>query len=548
VNGAAMRGLMMDVPLMISSIITHAARFHGDTEVVARLVDGSVHRSTYRTLAKRAAQLAHALRALGVEPGERVATLAWNTHRHVELYYAITGIGAVCHTINPRLHADQIAYIAAHARDRYVFADTTFVPLLEALAPRLPGVRGYVILADEATMPHTSLPNALCYESLLAREPARIDWPFFDERTAAGLCYTSGTTGDPKGVLYSHRSTVLHAMSGCMAEMTRLTESSRCIMPIVPMYHANAWGFPFSAPMMGAKLVLPGAAHDPQSLHTLLEDEGVQTAGAVPTVWLALLDHLETTGKELTTLRSLRVGGAAAPATMIEAYERRGIEVIHGWGMTETSPVCTTGSLKPKHRDHATRKRYQRRAGRCMYGVQMRIVDDEGRTLPDDGVAQGELQVRGPWIASGYYENDAASAAAFTADDWLRTGDICSLDADGYLTIRDRSKDLIKSGGEWISSIDLENAALTHPEIAQAAAIAVPHPRWGERPLLVVVRRPQSALDGGTVLAHLAAKVAKWWLPDEVVFADELPLTATGKISKRALRERLIAPRAYVAD
>ncbi|HTJ24784.1 MAG TPA: long-chain fatty acid--CoA ligase [Candidatus Limnocylindria bacterium] len=530
---------MMDVPLMISSIITHAARFHGDTEVVARVADGSVHRSTYRELAGRTAQLAHALRALGVEPGERVATLAWNTHRHVELYYAIAGIGAVCHTINPRLHADQIAYVAAHAQDGYVFADTAFVPLLEALAPRLPRVRGYVLLCDAPSMPATSLPNARCYESLIAGRPERIDWPVFDERTAAGLCYTSGTTGEPKGVLYTHRSTVLHAMSGCMAEMTRLTESSRCLMPIVPMYHANAWGFPFSAPMMGAKLVLPGAAHDAASLYALLEGEGVRTAAAVPTIWLGLLEHLEATGKELTALRALRVGGSAAPEAMIAAYERRGIEVIHGWGMTETSPVCTTGSLKPKHRDPLTRKRYQRRAGRCMYGVQMRIVDEEGTVLPDDGESQGELQVRGPWIASAYFANDAASAAAFTADGWLRTGDVCTLDEDGYLTIRDRSKDLIKSGGEWISSIDLEHAALTHPAIAQAAAIAVPHARWGERPLLVVVRRAGNTLERDDVIAHLAGKVAKWWLPDEVVFADELPLTATGKVAKKTLRENV---------
>jgi acyl-CoA synthetase (AMP-forming)/AMP-acid ligase II len=534
---------MMDVPLMIGSIITHAARFHGDTEIVARLPGGAVHRSTYRELGARTAQLAHALRLLGVEPGERIATLAWNTHRHVELYYAIAGIGAVCHTINPRLHPDQIASIAAHADDRYVFADTTFVPLLEALAPRLPCVRGYVVLCDEGAMPETSLPNALCYESVIANRPTQIDWPVFDERSAAGLCYTSGTTGEPKGVLYSHRSTVLHAMSGCMAEMTRLTESSRCLMPIVPMYHANAWGFPFTAPMMGAKLVLPGAAHDPASLYELLEGEGVQTAAAVPTIWLALLDYLETTGKELRALRALRVGGAAAPETMIAAFERRGIEVIHGWGMTETSPVCTTGSLKPKHRDPVTRKRYQRRAGRCIYGVQMRIVDDAGRTLPDDGEAQGELQVRGPWIASAYYANEAATVQTFTADGWLRTGDICTLDADGYLTIRDRSKDLIKSGGEWISSIDLENAALTHPAIAQAAAIAIPHERWGERPLLVVVRRAGTTLERENVLEHLAGKVAKWWLPDEVLFTDALPLTASGKVSKKALRERVNAAR-----
>ncbi|HYZ17764.1 MAG TPA: AMP-binding protein, partial [Candidatus Acidoferrum sp.] len=440
----------MDVPLMISSIITHAARFHGDTEIVSRSVEGPVQRTTYRDAAARAAQLAHGLRALSVAPGERIATLAWNTARHFELYYGIAGIGAVCHTVNPRLHPAQIAAILQHADDRYVFVDLTFVPLLESIAERLPRVRGYVILTDEATIPATTLPNVLCYETLIAAQPAEIDWPLFDENTASGLCYTSGTTGEPKGVLYSHRSTVLHAMSGCMAEMSRRTESSRCIMPIVPMFHVNAWGFPYSAPMMGSKLVLPGRAHDAASLYALLEDEGVQTAAAVPTVWLDLLAYLETNGKELTQLRAMRVGGSAAPPSMIEAYERRGIEVIHGWGMTETSPVCTTGSLKPKHRESPDRLRYQMKAGRCVYGVEMRIVDDENRRLPDDGIARGELQVRGPWIARAYYEDAEATAASFTADGWFRTGDIASLDADGYLTLHDRSKDLIKSGGEWI--------------------------------------------------------------------------------------------------
>jgi acyl-CoA synthetase (AMP-forming)/AMP-acid ligase II len=534
----ALPGLMMDAPLVISTILRHAQRFEGDVEIVSRSVEGPIHRETYAELGKRAAQLAHALRALGVEPGDRVGTLAWNTYRHVEVYYGVAGIGAVCHTANPRLHEEQIAYIINHADDTFIFTDLTFVPLLEALAPRLPRVRGYVILTDAAHMPATTLPNVHCYETLLAAQPTTIAWPTFDENMAAGLCYTSGTTGEPKGALYSHRSSVLHAMSGCMSELTRRAESSRCLMPIVPMYHVNAWGFPYLAPMMGAKLVLPGPAHDPASLYALLEGERVQTAGAVPTIWLAMLNYLEETGKELTALRALRIGGSAAPRALIDAFESRGIEVIHGWGMTETSPVCTTGSIKAKHRSAPDARAYQMHAGRIVYGVDMRIVDDEGVVLPDDGVAQGELQVRGPWVIGAYYRNAEASAKAFTADGWFRTGDVASLDSDGYLTIRDRSKDLIKSGGEWISSIDLENAAVAHPDIMEAAAIAIPHPKWAERPLLVVVPRPGVTLDRSAVLQFLEGKVAKWWLPDDVLFVTALPHTATGKVSKRDLREQ----------
>jgi fatty-acyl-CoA synthase len=536
-----MRGLMMDVPLMISSILTHASRFTGDQEIVSRSVEGPIHRSTFRDLAARSAQLAHALRGLGVEPGDRVATLAWNTYRHVELYYAVAGIGAVCHTVNPRLFRNQIAYIMNHADDGYVFADLTFVPLLEALAPQLPRVRGYVILTGESTMPQTTLPNVMCYETLIGAQPATIDWPVFDEHTASGLCYTSGTTGDPKGVLYSHRSTVLHALVSGIPESSRRRETTACMLPIVPMFHVNGWGYPFVAPMMGAKLVLAGPVHDGASLYELIETEGVQIAAGVPTVWQGLLDYLTTTGKELTTLHAARIGGSAAPPAMIDAFERRGIEVIHGWGMTETSPVCTNGSIARKHRDAPNRMDYQRKAGRSLFGAQMRVVDDGGNVLPDDGVSQGELHVRGPWIASAYFENEAATRAQFTDDGWFKTGDIISLDADGYLTIHDRSKDVIKSGGEWISSIDLENAAVGHPEIAEAGAIAIAHPRWGERPLLVVVRRPDSTIDAAGVLAYLQDKVAKWWLPDDVAFIDEMPHTATGKISKKTLRERYAA-------
>jgi fatty-acyl-CoA synthase len=533
-----MRGSMMETPLLVSSIIEHAARFHGDVEIVSRSVEGPLHRTTYRDVRGRAAQLASALRALGVENGDRIGTLAWNTHRHLETYYGVSGIGAVCHTINPRLHADQIAYIVNHADDRWILTDLTFVPQLEALQERLPGVRGFIVLTGEAHMPATTLRGALCYETLLAAQRPRIAWPSFDENSAAAMCYTSGTTGEPKGVLYSHRSVVLHAMAGVMAESSRRQISSASFLPIVPMFHVNAWGYPYSAPMIGGKLVFAGPANDPESLYELLEAERVQTAAAVPVIWLRLLAYLEESGKPLTALRALRVGGSAAPASMIEAYEARGVEVIHGWGMTETSPICTTGSVKAKHRDPAIRLKYQRRAGRIVYGVQMRIVADDGTVQPDDGVSEGELHVRGPWITAEYYANAAATAARFTADGWLRTGDIATLDSDGYLTIRDRSKDLIKSGGEWISSIDLENAAVGHPEIVEAAAIAVPHPTWAERPLLVVVKTPGSALDRDGVLAYLSDKVAKWWLPDDVVFVPELPHAATGKVSKRALREQ----------
>ncbi len=533
-----MRGSMMETPLLVSSIIEHAARFHGDAEIVSRSVEGPLHRTTYRAVRNRAAQLANALRALGVESGDRIGTLAWNTWRHLETYYGVSGIGAVCHTINPRLHADQIAYIVNHADDRWILTDLTFVPQLEALQERLPGVRGFIVLTDEAHLPSTALRGALCYETLLAAQPAAIAWPAFAENDAAAMCYTSGTTGEPKGVLYSHRSVVLHAMAGVMAEASRRQISSASFLPIVPMFHVNAWGYPYSAPMIGAKLVFAGPLNDPESLYELLEGEQVQTAAAVPVIWLRLLAYLEETGKPLTALRALRVGGSAAPASMIEAYEARGVEVIHGWGITQTSPICTTGSVKAKHRDPAIRLKYQRRAGRIVYGVQARIVADDGTVQPDDGASEGELQVRGPWVTGEYYANPEATAAQFTEDGWFKTGDIATLDGDGYLTIRDRSKDLIKSGGEWISSIDLENAAVGHPEIVEAAAIAVPHPTWAERPLLVVVKTPGSALDRDSVLAYLNDKVARWWLPDDVVFVDELPHAATGKVSKRTLREQ----------
>jgi len=527
---------MMDVPLLTSSILKHGARFHHDVEIVSRTVEGPIHRYPYRDLAARSAQLAHALVGLGVREGERVGTIAWNTYRHVELYYGVSGIGAVCHTINPRLHDDQIVYIVNHADDAVLFADLTFVPLLERLRSSFERVRAIVILAAPELMPETSLPNVFCYESLLQGLPQSYDWPVFDENTASGLCYTSGTTGAPKGALYSHRSTVLHAMTGCMAEMSWMPESRICVMPIVPMFHVNAWGFPFVAPMMGAKLVLPGPLHDAASLYELLESEAVRRAGAVPTVWLALHDYLERTGKNFTFLKSMRIGGSSAPPALVAAFEARGIEVTNGWGMTEMSPVGTTGAIKAKHLDHPERGRYQATQGRALFNVDMRVIGDDGNVAPDDGVTQGELQVRGPWVASAYYNDEDATRAAFTDDGWFKTGDIVSIDPDGYMSLRDRSKDLIKSGGEWISSIDLENAAVAHPEIAEAAAIGVPHPKWSERPVLCIVRQPGSTLEAGDVLAFLDGKIAKWWMPDDVTFVEALPHTATGKVSKRELR------------
>ncbi|MBV8583892.1 MAG: AMP-binding protein, partial [Candidatus Eremiobacteraeota bacterium] len=393
-------------------------------------------------------------------------------------------------------------------------------------------------LTGEATMPKTSLPNVHCYETLLAEQPNAIEWPVFDERTASSLCYTSGTTGDPKGVLYSHRSTILHSLSGVGTDQNRRVDRTPCALPLVPMFHVNGWGFPYTAPMMGAKLVLPGMGYEGKQIYELMESEKVTSAGGVPTIWYRLLAYLEETGAKLSTLQFMKVGGSASPPALIEAFESRGVEVVQGWGMTETSPVCSSGCLPGEIRDTPERLSYQLKAGHCLYGVEMKIVDPTGETLPNDGVAVGELCVRGPWVASAYYENPQATELAFTADGWFRTGDLVSINPDGYLTITDRAKDLIKSGGEWISSIDLENVALRHPDVEEVAAIALPHPQWGERPMLVVRRRAGTNVDRDDIVAFLTPKVAGWWLPDEIAFVDEMPYTATGKISKKTLRER----------
>ena len=449
-----MRGLMMDSPLLTSSLIVHAARHHGDTEIVSRSVEGPIHRTTYGEAEARAKRLAKALLELGVGDGDRVATLAWNGYRHLELYFAISGLGAVCHTINPRLFADQLAYIVNHAEDRYIFLDLSFVGLLEGLHARLPGVEGFVIMTDAEHMPETSLPNVLCYETLIAAQNAGYDWPRLDENLASGLCYTSGTTGNPKGVLYSHRSTVLHSLSCCTADHPLAASFREVILPVVPMFHVQAWGIPYAAAMAGAKLVMPGPRLDGEALHELLQSERVTMTAGVPTIWLGLLDYLAKTGKTLDHLDCLLVGGSAAPLSMIEAFEEdHGVEVIHAWGMTETSPVATTGRLKRKFLDlpRAEQRKIKVTQGRALYGVETQIADDAGQAQPHDGQASAQLMVRGPWVASAYLEDPAASAAAFDAAGWFATGDVATIDADGHIAIIDRGKDLIKSGGEWMS-------------------------------------------------------------------------------------------------
>lgn len=534
-----MRGLMMDRPLMISQIIEHAARNFPDQQIVSGAVEGGVHRYTYLDAARRSRQLAKALQALGIKGDERIGTVAWNTWRHLEVYYASSGIGAICHTINPRLPVEQFSYVVNHAEDQYLFIDLTFVPLLEKLQPMLKGVRGYVIMTDAAHMPETTLPNVHCYEDLIAEHSDDFQWPEFDEYTASSLCYTSGTTGNPKGVLYSHRSTMLHALSVLALPGLELGEES-ALLPVVPMFHVNAWGVPYFAAMAGAKIVFPGPRLDGASLASLMNEESVTDAWGVPTVWLGLLGHMRSSGSQFKSLRRVLIGGSAAPRTMMAEFKtQHNVEALQGWGMTEMSPIGTVSMLRPKDRNLSDKQQLDLKAkqGRAMFGVEMKIVDDQGRSLPHDGVAYGELLVRGPAIVSGYYNNPEASAKALDDEGWFRTGDVSRIDPEGYMEIVDRTKDVIKSGGEWISSIDLENAAVGHPEIAEAAVIAVAHPKWGERPLLVAVREPNGTVDKAGVLEYLRDHIAGWQLPDDVQFVSELPHGATGKLQKAKLRE-----------
>jgi fatty-acyl-CoA synthase len=535
-----MQGLMQDRPLLISSIIEHAVAMHPSAEIVSRTIEGPLHRCTYGDIHRRSKQAANALASLGVKPGERIGTLAWNGYRHLELYYGVSGSGAVLHTINPRLFPEQIAYIIDHAEDQYLFFDTTFAPLVQTLAPSLKSVKGFVAMTDRAHMPAIDVPNLICYEEWIGAASSDYAWPVFDERTASSLCYSSGTTGRPKGVLYSHRSTVLHTYAACMADSVALS-SAESVLLVVPMFHVNAWGMPYAGPMSGAKLVLPGPALDGRSVYALMKDERVTLALGVPTVWLMLLQHVDAERldpKRDLVLKRMVIGGSAAPRAMSEQFETKfGAFVVHAWGMTEMSPLGTICNLLPKHRDCdlAQRLDVQAKQGRAMFGVEMKITDDAGRRLPHDGKAFGHLMVRGPWVTRGYFKGDGG--AILDDEGFFDTGDVATIDADGYMQITDRSKDVIKSGGEWISSIEIENAAVGHPAVAEAAVIGVAHPKWQERPLLIVVRKPGQDLTRDEMLGYLGAKVAKWWLPDDVVFVDEVPHTATGKLLKTKLRE-----------
>jgi len=528
---------MMHMPLLISSLLRGAAEKHGATEIVTRTVEGPIHRYTYADAHRRAKRIARALQKLGVKESDRVGTLAWNTHRHFELYYGIAGMGAVCHTINPRLHPGQIAYIANHAEDTVLFADLSFVPLVEQLLPELKTVRHVVIMTDAAHMPK-SLPEALCYETLIADSDDTFDWPVLDELQASQLCYTSGTTGNPKGVLYSHRSMVLLAFTVALPDAKAIAGRD-CLLPAVPMFHVNAWGLPYAATLSGTKLVLPGPKLDGASLCELMDAERVTVSAGVPTVWFSLLDHLRATGKRVESLERLLIGGSAVPLAMIKAFEEDyDVRVWHAWGMTEMSPAGTVNQPNNRQQHETREQQYARQVkqGRAVASIDMKIVGPDGRELPRDGVSVGELKVRGHSVCSAYYKEP--TSASHDADGWFSTGDVGTIDPDGFLQLTDRSKDLIKSGGEWISSIELENIAVGHPEVQEAAAIAIKHPKWDERPLLVVVRRPGGKVTREDLLGYFEGKVAKWWIPDDVAFVDELPHTATGKLSKLTLRQK----------
>jgi fatty-acyl-CoA synthase len=532
-----MLGLMQNQPLLISSLLTHAERHHGDQQVVSRRVEGDIHRYTYRELAARSRRMAKALAALGVKAGDRVGTIAWNGYRHLELYYAVSGSGAVLHTLNPRLHPDQVVWIAEHAQDQVLCFDQTFLPLVQAVASRLTSVRHFILMADKSHMPEGSqIPGLLCYEDLVSAQDDRYDWPALDECSASSLCYTSGTTGHPKGVLYSHRSTVLHTFASALPDALDLSARDT-ILPVVPMFHVNAWGLPYSACMVGAKLVFPGPALDGKSLHALFESEGVTVSAGVPTVWQGLLAHVQSQGLKFSTMRRTVIGGSACPPAMMNTFEDSyGVQVIHAWGMTELSPIGTVGILKGHQTalEPAQQRAIKAKQGRSVFGIDMKIVGEDGQALPWDGQTSGELMVRGHWVLQQYLNDDASPLR----DDWFPTGDVATIDADGFMNITDRSKDVIKSGGEWIGSIDLENIAMAHPAVAMAACIAARHPKWDERPLLVVVKKPGQEVTREALLAFYEGKIAKWWTPDDVLFVSEIPLGATGKVQKNRLREQ----------
>ncbi len=534
-----MQGMMMNTPLSIIGVLDYAAEVHPDAGIVSVRTEGDLHRQSYRETYKRVAQMAHALRGLGITEGDRVATLAWNGYRHFELYYAISGMGAVCHTINPRLSGEQMGYIVNHAEDQVIFVDTTFVPILAALKDHLPAGLRIVVMTDAEHMPDSPL-DLLCYEDLIADLPETYDWPELDENTAAGLCYTSGTTGNPKGALYTHRSSVLHALMVALIMGPKLPQGTN-VLPVVPLFHVNAWGLPYAGPMMGLNLIMPGPKLDGPSLFQLMDQEEVFSAWGVPTVWMGLLAEIEAQGRLPQVLGDVVIGGSAAPRSMIKAFEERGVHVNHAWGMTEMSPLGSHGMVPPAIEAMPLEEKldYKQKQGRRVYGVDFKIVDAEGNRQPHDGKAMGELFVRGNAIVSGYYNNPEASAAALDSEGWFGTGDVATIDEGGYLTLRDRAKDLIKSGGEWISSIDLENAAVSHPAVANCVALGVPHPKWDERPILVAVATGDEQPSLDELRAHLAPHFATWQLPDDVVWVEALPMTATGKVSKLTLRQSL---------
>jgi fatty-acyl-CoA synthase len=537
-----MNGLMQDWSLLIHRIIDHAAIQHGTREVVSRSVEGPIHRTNYATIRARALRVAERLMTAGIKRGDRVATLAWNTWRHLESWYGIAGIGAVYHTVNPRLFPEQIVWIINHAKDRILLADLSFVPLLEAIGEKLPAIEQYVLLTDSAHMPSTRLKRAVAYEDWIAQTSGDQTWAEFDENTAAGMCYTSGTTGHPKGVVYSHRSNVLHSMALCNPDAFAVS-SRGVVLPVVPMFHANSWSIAFSAPMMGAKLVMPGAGLDGASLYDLLEAEQVTLSAGVPTVWLMLLQYMEQRGKRFSSLKRVMIGGSACPRAMIETFENTyGVEVFHAWGMTEMSPVGTLGSIKAAVADRRGSELVdiKQKQGFAPFTVEFKITDDAGADLPWDGTTFGRLRVRGPAVARAYYDDPAA---ILDQDGFFDTGDVATINADGYMEITDRAKDVIKSGGEWISSIALENLAVGHPDVAEAAVIGIAHRKWGERPLLVIVLKEGRQLTRQEVLRYLAGKIAKWWLPDDVQFVAGIPHTATGKINKLQLRQEFEAYR-----
>jgi 3-(methylthio)propionyl---CoA ligase len=531
-----MKGLMQNQPLLLSSLLKHADRFHSDTEIVSRTVEGPIHRYGYSDAARRTRKLADALRRQGIVAGDRVATLAWNTFRHFEIEHGVTGMGAVWHAINPRLIPAQISYIANHAADVALFFDATFVPLVERLAGELPTVRLLVLMADRSAMPQTALPNLVCYEELVDSGDANFEWPVFDELSASSLFYTSGTTGNPKGVLYSHRSDVLHCLSITGAYSMGFSARDT-ILPMTPMFHANgAWGFTHAAPMVGAKLVLPGPKLDAASVADLIASEGVTVTAGVPTLYSNLLRHMETTGSGAGTLERIVVAGSAPAPSMIEGFERLGVSVNHVWGMTETSPCGTSPQPSRRATGLSAQDRLRRKTsqGQPIYGVDVKIADEQGNEMPRDGKSSGRFMVRGPWIVSGYYGEEMP----LLEDGWFNTGDLAVIDDDNNIHLTDRAKDVIKSGGEWISSIDIENLATGCPGVAEAAVIGIPHPKWEERPLLVVVPAPGATVSAQAVVSFLDGKIAKWWMPDDVVFIDALTYGATGKIQKMELRRR----------